>query len=127
MKSFGGAFVLLMWALAAVGCSDSDDAGPGSSSDPNTVQGCYGDACPMGECDNSLFLADVPCSGVYTAPFGPNTVLCSAAAGDGSYCLDIGASEFTSAPWMVTCAAGQGTSQQCPVGCGVSGNLATCD
>jgi hypothetical protein len=89
-----------------------------------TVCLCIGD-CPMGECDDDLFFADVACSTVYSGPVSPSSTYCNAGQ-TGVYCLRIRrGADFQ---FGITCTNGTAFGRMCSSLCGVSDNTTlTCD
>ncbi|HEY3253112.1 MAG TPA: hypothetical protein VGJ91_04155, partial [Polyangiaceae bacterium] len=80
------------------------------------VEACYGDACPLGECDNSGFLADAQCTDLYPAGVSSSTVYC-AAGETGGYCLLTSSKDLSY--WAVNCVGGTPQIIYCPNSCGV--------
>ena len=88
-----------------------------------SVETCFGDSCPMGECDNGLFYADVPCSDVYPQPLGPTLPYC-APGGSGGYCLIVRTSVLER--WSVACTDGVPQLMKCASGCAASADVSQC-
>ncbi len=89
-----------------------------------TVTSCYG-SCPMGECDDGLFLADVVCSAVYTAPVSATSTYCNAGQ-TGGYCLVVDDGTRDSY-FGITCTAGTVSGRKCQGGCGAGAGSVTCN
>lgn len=140
---------LLIWGSVLVGgivgiagCGASDSGAPGgaagqgnasagSSSTNNAgypsgpVVSCFGDGCPLGECDNSQFLSDTRCASLYSSNVGPASTYCKAGGSDG-YCLEAGSDPVPI--FAVSCAAGKPTIVTCTGGgCSSGGGLASCE
>ena len=102
----------------------SAGASGGSTTFPSgSVETCFGDRCPMGECDNGLFYADVPCSDVYPQPLGPTSPYC-APGGSGGYCLIARTSVIER--WSVACTDGVPRLMKCANGCAASADVSQC-
>jgi hypothetical protein len=67
----------------------------------------------MGECDDSLFFADVVCSAVYPGPVDPRSTYCNAGQ-TGFYCLRTDG-DYTG----ITCTDGTPSGKVCTGGCGL--------
>jgi hypothetical protein len=146
----GACLVFGFGAGSLVGC-DGDDGGPGDGGaggtgggaggsggggagggggaaqsvlPTGTVNTCFGD-CPMGECDNDMFFADVPCSTVYSAPVSPSSTYCNAGQ-TGVYCLRV-SNGSTESRFGITCTDGAVFGRMCRSGCGTSGSTLTCN
>ena len=131
-------------ALLLVGCGGSDESdgnqggsggsSAGSSSTGGTsssgggvnakptgpVYSCFG-KCPLEECDNGMFWADVACSEVYPGP-AEMSAFCAIGA-SGGYCLQIGSYKFGSdnQRYAVNCPSGVSSIAACDSGCGITG------
>lgn len=101
----------------AAGGSKVDPGNPCVKDCPSgTVNACWGDGCPFGECDDSGFLAGPACKGVYTAPVNSSSVFCSAQETAG-YCLLTVTNDL--AYWAVNCVNGTPQVTVCPDSCGL--------
>lgn len=99
---------------------------PGSSTTTaptGPVETCFGDSCPLGECDNGRFFAEVKCSDVYPGPVDENSMFCAPGA-DGGYCLTTATTVLTD--WAINCSGGTPTLERCSAGCGFIPGLAQC-
>ena len=105
------------------GTGGSNLGGVNSDAPTGPVETCFGDACPLGECDNGGFFADVDCSDVYPGPVDEDSEFCATDL-DGGYCLTIVTNAI--ARWAVACAGGTETLDFCDGGCGVQGGMAQC-
>jgi hypothetical protein len=97
----------------ATGGTPSAPAGP--------VDTCFGEACPLGECDNGGFFADEECSDVYSGPVDEDSTFCE---GDGGYCLTTITNTLTR--WAVTCSGTTPMFAFCAGTCMVAGDTASC-
>jgi hypothetical protein len=96
----------------------------GTPSAPNgPVDTCFGDACPLGECDNGGFFADVDCSDVYSDPVDESSMFCADAM-VGGYCLTTITNVLTR--WAITCSGGTPMFDLCEGACGVMAGVAEC-
>jgi hypothetical protein len=111
-----------MGAVGNSGGGQVGSAGAGPQGVPGYPTGpvilCFGDGCPMGECDNDMFFADAACSTVYPSDIGPSSTYCKPAESS-SYCLEIGP-DF-GPDFSVSCASGKATVLKCNGGCGSEG------
>lgn len=114
---------------AGGGGGTSGGTGGGAGGAPSvlpsgTVTECFGD-CPMGECDNLLFQADVACTTVYTAPVSSSSTYCNAGQ-TGAYCLVV--DDGTRDRYFgIVCTAGTVSGKMCQGGCGAGGGTVTCN
>lgn len=106
------------------GTNGGTSAGGTPSAPSGPVDTCYGDACPLGPCDNGGFFADEKCSDVYTEPVSEDSMFCAAGAA-GGYCLNTITTTITY--WAITCSGGAPSFSLCGGGCGVMGTVATCN
>jgi hypothetical protein len=110
------------------GSASGGAGGSGVNAQPvGPVFSCFGE-CPLGECDNDMFWADVACSDVYEGPVGSETALCRS-ADNGGYCLKLGTDD--SGPdteyFAINCGAGESpTIAACERGCGIENEQARC-
>ncbi|HEY4103753.1 MAG TPA: hypothetical protein VGM44_07675 [Polyangiaceae bacterium] len=84
------------------------------------VEQCAGSGCPMGQCDDDMFISQTPCSSVYTAPIGPNSTYCNPGE-SGSYCVEASIpppGSNLNPGFAVACVSGSATVLQCNHGCG---------
>jgi hypothetical protein len=105
------------------GIGGSNLGGTNTEAPTGLVETCFGDACPLGECDNGGFFADVDCSDVYPGPVDRDAVFCSDDL-DGSYCLTIVTNAI--ANWAIACTGGMEALDLCDAGCGTQGGVAQC-
>jgi len=82
-----------------------------------TVNACWGAGCPLGECDESGFLADAACSSTYSGAVNSNSVYCTANETAGYCMLTI---TNTLQYWAVNCVNGTPQVTSCPNSCGLS-------
>jgi hypothetical protein len=83
-----------------------------------TVTYCFGE-CPMGECDDDMFFADVACAAVYPSPVSPSTTYCNPGQ-TGVYCMMI-ENGTTRTRFGITCTNGVVFGKMCRGSCGTSG------
>lgn len=103
------------------GGSGSGATGGTPSAPEGPVDTCFGEACPLGECDNGGFFADEECSDVYSDPVDEDSTFC---AGDGGYCLTTITNTLTR--WAITCSGTTPMFAFCAGTCMVAGDTASC-
>jgi hypothetical protein len=109
---------------AGAGGSGTAGASGGSSTKPSgSVETCFGSSCPMGECDNALFFADIACTENWPPPLGPSTPYCPSGLNAG-YCLTVQSSALED--WSVVCSNGAPRLRKCPAGCATSEDTSWC-
>ena len=98
----------------------SSTGGSANAKPTGPVYSCFG-KCPLEECDNGMFWADVACSDVYPGPV-EMSAFCAMGA-SGGYCLEIGMDEFgfDNQKYAVNCTSGVSSIAACESGCGISG------
>lgn len=82
---------------------------------------CLGSGCPLGECDDEGFFADVKCSDVYKKPFDSTYMFC-ATSSSSDYCGTFGdRATSNEETFVVHCKDGAATLERCfDGGCGAS-------
>lgn len=109
----------------STGGARGGSGGASGSLPAGKVTTCFGNACPLGECDNGRIAADVRCADVYPAPVTADSTFCASGA-SGDYCLTVSTSQAVEY-WQVTCAGGAPKSTICPAGCGIAAEHASCN
>lgn len=112
-------------STSVAGAANCGGSTSGSSMLPKgDVDACFGEACPMGECDNGRIAASTRCDDVYSGPVCAASMQCAGNV-SGSHCLTVITSVAVE-NWVVTCAAGTPTGKLCTGGCGIVASEAKC-
>jgi len=83
------------------------------------VASCLGQACPLGPCDAAFG----GCGDLYCGSLHPSFAYCTASTG--SYCLVALSTDLDY--WVINCTNGEPVFVYCTGGCGVAGDVASCN